>query len=126
MAVGGYHGASSPQNHCEYLEIFEDNTLDNGWKICANLTVPVANAQLLTDPESGDLILIGGNYNDVYNPPSQTYDTIYRLPAIDGEWIEQEKKLKVRRHSHVSMFVPDSQLLCNPTKQNQEKIHSEL
>ena len=125
VAVGGYSGPFSPQHHCEYLEIFGDNTLDT-WKICANLPVPIANGQLLTDPESGDLILLGGTFSDNSGRPTQYYDTIYRLSAIDGEWIEQEKKLDVKRHSHTSMFVPDSQLPCNQTKQKHENIRNEL
>ena len=82
VAVGGYSGPFSPQHHCEYLEIFGDNTLDT-WKICANLPVPIANGQLLTDPESGDLILIGGNFNGS-GRPTQTYANVYRLSAIVG------------------------------------------
>ena len=105
------------------MELFRDNTLDTEWKICANLPVPIANGQLLTDPESGDLILIGGNFN---GNSGGLYDTIYRLSTIDGEWIEQEKKLDVKRHSHTSMFVPDSQLPCNQTKQKHENIRNEL
>ena len=52
--------------------------------------------------------------------------SLQTFSAIDGEWIEQEKKLDVKRHSHTSMFVPDSQLPCNQTKQKHENIRNEL
>ena len=93
------------------MEIYEDNTFDpTGWQLCANLTQPTASATLLTDPENGDLILLGGEFND--GSGSGPYDSIYRLSDINGQWIKQEKTLEVNRHSHSSIFVPVSQLPC--------------
>ena len=96
------------------MEIPDDNPLFTAeWQPCANLTVPTVGATLLTDPESGDLILLGGTFSSIDGSGSVYYDSVYRLSDINGQWMEQEKSLEVKRHQHSSIFVPVSQLPCN-------------
>ena len=100
VVFSGYPSTIDPQ--CEYLEIV-DNQLSVSWQRCSGLPESFTGGQLITDPQSGDLILIGG-FEDIIS------DTIYRLSSINGEWMLQNKRLQEARHLHVSMFVPDSKL----------------
>ena len=111
VVVGGIVSGSWLFNDCQYLEM-PDLT---AWKSCTKLFSGRAEGQLLTDPESGDLILIGGRSNDGYE------STILRLSSITGDW-SLENTLEVRRTLHTSMFVPDDQLLCENTKSKHDEL----
>ena len=99
VTIGGFPVNVADQ--CEYLQIYPNNTL-SPWKTCSNLDLVLVDGQMLTDPESGDLILLGGN-----NPKSSPFqqDSIYRLSNIDGSWILQNQKLRDERSAHASIFV---------------------
>ena len=110
VVVGGIGHQGSLSDLCQYLQLPYLT-----WKSCSNLPKGVADGQLLTDPESGDLILIGGF--------SHGYErSILRLSSINDQWIEQNVSLVAGRRSHTSMFVPDEQLLCENTNLKHEEL----
>ena len=102
VTIGGY--PPKMENQCEYLEIFSNRTLGS-WKNCSNIPTLLSYGQLLTEPESGDLILLGGK--DPYSETAEQ-DSIYRLSNIQSEWILEPKRLKARRYAHVSLFVANN------------------
>ena len=103
VTVGGY------VDTCEYLELFANNTWSSNWENCAPIPFPLARGEMITDPESGDLLLLGGyDQNE-----SKFQDTIYRLVDVQRNWQLQLQHLTEARADHVSMFLPDSLLPCS-------------
>ena len=98
VVVGGEDLAS-----CEYLE-WQANS---NWKACADLPKPLSEAQLIRDPESGDLVLLGGFSDGIEQ------DSIYRLSDISGDWIKQSQTLKAARSAFSAMFVSNKFLPCD-------------
>ena len=78
---------------------------------------------IFTDPETGELILIGG---EVYPPNGSSGEisqrSIYKLSDINGDWILQSKSLVAARADHSSMFVPDDQLPCETKKSKRDEL----
>ena len=72
---------------------------------------------MIVDPESGDLLVVGGMDPDAALAREQ--DTIYRLSDIHSTWTLDETTLKTPRYGHVSMFVTDTSL---PTSHQSGKI----
>ena len=62
----------------------------------------------MTDPESGNLFLLGGYRNQ--NPRSKIQ--IYRLSDVDGQWKLQNVGLQAARADHVALVVTDE--MINP------------
>ena len=99
VVVGGKNLTS-----CEYLEW----QVNSNWKACADLPKPLSEAQLIRDPESGDLVLLGG-FSDA---DDSAQDSIYRLSNISGDWIKQSQTLKAARSAFSAMFVSNKFLPC--------------
>ena len=55
VVIGG--NPDSMIQQCEYLEINEDGTFD-AWLPCSPMPISLANAQMATDPESGELLIL--------------------------------------------------------------------
>ena len=111
VVVGGIGNQGSISDLCQYLEL-----PDLTWKSCSNLPKGIAEGQLITDPESGDLILLGGRSSHGYE------STILRLSSINDQWIVTDVSLVAGRTLHTSMFVPDDQLLCENTKSKHDEL----
>ena len=102
FVVGGYgYGAATAS--CEYQDWLEPK-----WKSCASLPYPISHGQLINEPETGDLLLLGGrNGTDVLN-------TIYRLSNIDDEkWILQDQTMQVARSEFSALYVPNDFFPCS-------------
>ena len=101
-------------DNCEYLEILQDNSLTN-WKKCES-TIPdigsITEGTAVTDPESGDLLFIGGLNQET----NKRQDSIIRLSISesgDWNWSISDSKLQAKRSLHTALFVPDEKLPCN-------------
>ena len=112
VVIGGESIGGDQLFDCEYLEFPEME-----WKKCADLPKPLSEAQLIEDPESGDLILLGGLSEDIEQ------SSIYRLSDIEGEWILQDQTLQAARYSFSAMFASNDILPCQKSFSG---IHEEL
>ena len=108
ILVAGGHNPNSLAE-CEYLILPKME-----WQKCKDLPMPLYAAQLVEDPETGDVLLIGGGTNQ---------DKIYRLSDIDGDWILQDKTLQAPRSQFSAMVIPPGILSCN---QFSKTKHDEL
>ena len=95
---------------CEYVHY-----PDREWKSCANLPQPLSYGQMVNDPETGDLLLLGGQDNW-----GHFQDTIYRLSDIDQDWVLEDQTLKVGRCAFSAIFLPDGILDCDNNAQHDE------
>ena len=89
---------------CEYLILPKLE-----WHKCQDLPMPLYAAQLVEDPDTGDVLLLGATKQD----------TIYRLSDILGEWILQEKTLQAPRSQFSAMVVPSPGILSCNTKHDE-------
>ena len=90
------------------------------WKKCANLPQPISYGRLVTDPETGDLLLLGGQ-SDTNSRPYEL-SKIYRLSDINGEWTLQDKELTTKRNRFSAMYVPDGILNCNKSSNKHDEL----
>ena len=60
---------------------------------------------MLTDPETGDLILVGGG--NLNSDGHLGTNSLFRLSDINELWVLQNQTLSMKRHDHTSMFLPD-------------------
>ena len=109
LVVGGSSNGSSngDQTDCEYMElptIYGKKSWP--WKRCNDLPIPLSGAELIEDPETGDVLLLGGHTK------LSTQNTIYRLSDITGEWILQKQTLKAAREYFSALIVPPEILDC--------------
>ena len=111
VIVGGENGGLLTD--CEYIAIPGDYT----WTRCANLPQPIRGGRLITDPETGDLLLLGGNSNSIGD-----LSTIYRLSDINGDWKLQDKELTTTRRGFSAMYVPDGILNCNKSNTKHDEL----
>ena len=74
------------------------------WMDCPELPRGLTDAKMITNPESGSLILIGGltSLGDSIS--------IFELSEFNGHW-EEIGQLRGARSRHVSFFVKDTDLL---------------
>ena len=80
---------------------FKNYFPEKGWQSCQNLHEPLEGGQLINDPETGDLLLLGGrNGNNDQN-------TIYRLSDIDGEWMLEEQTMMKVGTMQYNILEPD-------------------
>ena len=102
VVVGGVSSSGETLTYCEY-----NHFPDPGWQRCEDLPEPLESGQLINDPVTGDLLLLGGNNGN------HDQNTIYRLSDINGEWIRQDQTMKVGRSAFSAMFVPDGTIDCD-------------
>ena len=106
LAVGGSSNTATDENltDCEYIELPSiDRKKSWPWKKCNALPVPFSGAQLIEDPETGDVLLLGG----------QDKIAIYRLSDIEGEWILEKETLMAARKYFSALVVPAGILNCD-------------
>ena len=105
VVVGGYSAPSSKVSGSEYMNV---NLLDT---FTLGPILPdggITEGQLLPDPETGELLYVGGSDKD-----ENKLGTIYKLVSISDQWeLLSDIALKSARHLHVSFFVPCSKLPC--------------
>ena len=119
VVAGGIHCARTcsalpgwwwNQGSVECLEV--TNGVIGSWQTCPDLPLNVTQSAMVTDPSTGDLMLIGGAYNDIgtsYEP----LDTIYRLTSISKSWELVDQTLMQTRTGHVAFSVPEEHLHCD-------------
>ena len=114
LVVGGLSESGEVLSDCEYVHY-----PDREWKSCGNLPQPLSNGQLVNDPETGDLLLLGG-LNDA-NDFHTFQDTIYRLSDIDQDWVLENHPMKEGRFAFSAMALPDDiRLHCDNNVLNNE------
>ena len=94
----------------ECLEV--TNGVIGSWQTCPDLPLNVTQSAMVSDPNTGDLLLIGGAYNDIgtsYEP----LGTIYRLTSITKGWELVDQTLMQTRARHVAFSVPEEHLQCD-------------
>jgi hypothetical protein len=111
IVAGGYNQLGVPMNTptVEVLDVTQGVNNSPGWSPGPDLPLALSEGQLITDPETGGVLMIGGLNND-----NVRVDTLYSLTSITGPW-ELIGRLDVPRSLHWSFFVPDDQLPCIPT-----------
>ena len=118
LAVGGT-GSSNTDDHltdCEYIELpSTDGKKSWPWKKCNDLPIPFSGAQLIEDPETGDVLLLGG----------QEKLAIYRLSDIEGEWILEKETLMAARQYFSALVVPAGIINCDKSSSKIDD-HDEL
>jgi hypothetical protein len=96
-----------------FLEVTDDSVTDKEWQPGPDLQI--SEAQMVTDPATGNVILIGGKYTSP-KTSSDPVGSMYRLENISSDWkLMDEFFLKTPRSLHVSFFVPDDKLPCQKT-----------
>ena len=110
LVVGGLTQDGGTTSDCEYVHY-----PDREWKSCANLPRPLYGGQIVNDPETGDLLLLGGS-----DDGGQRQTTIYRLSDIDQDWASEDQTLKVGRYAFSAIFLPDGILDCENNSQHDE------
>ena len=111
VVVGGedHNGALSS---CEYIDFPSQD-----WKKCKDLPEPLVGGQLVNDPETGDLLLLGGSNGN------QDMNTIYRLSNIDEDWVLQEEHhMKVGRRRFSAIVVPDDVIICDKSINKHDEL----
>ena len=103
LAVGGNSNTGNLTD-CEYIELPSiDGKKSWPWKKCNDLPIPFSGAQLIEDPETGDVLLLGG----------QEKIAIYRLSDVEGEWILQKETIMAARQYFSALVVPAGILHCD-------------
>ena len=94
---------------CEYLEYSNDMSMTK-WNGCSYVDVPIAGGKAISDPESGDLLFIGG----IDENENVSRNSVYRLSVNNNiwRWFLEDKTLQAERSLHTSLFVPDDKLSC--------------
>ena len=110
VVVGGesHNGITSS---CEYIDFPSQD-----WKKCKDLPEPLEGGQLVNDPETGDLLLLGGSNG------TQDRHTIYRLSDINGDWVPQERTMKVGRRRFSAIVVPDDVINCDKSMNKHDEL----
>ena len=111
VAAGGKSEDGDTLSYCEYNYFPE-----SGWQRCEDLPEPLEGGQFINDPETGDLLLLGGSNGD------HDQNTIYRLSDVSGEWNKLEQTMKVGRRGFSAIVVPDAIIDCDKSM----NIHDEL
>ena len=111
IAVGGQ--IQGQIRTCEYLELNESESVNVEWKSCESFIfgiMPIKEGQTVSDPETGDLLFIGGKDQEDNVPKNR----IYRLSIKNGQWkwSVESQRLQAERTLHTSLFVPDGKLPC--------------
>ena len=111
VVVGGqYHNGIT--SSCEYIDFPSQD-----WKKCKDLPEPLEGGQLVNDPETGDLLLLGGSNGN------QDMNTIYRLSAINEDWVFQEEHhMKVGRRRFSAIVVPDDVINCDKSMNKHDEL----
>ena len=80
------------------------------WNGCSYVDVPIAGGKAISDPESGDLLFIGG----IDENENVSKNSVYRLSVNNNiwRWFLEDKTLQAERSLHTSLFVPDDKLSC--------------
>ena len=116
LAVGGTPSTGDDLTDCEYIELpSNDRKKSWPWKKCNDLPIPFSWAQLIEDPETGDVLILGG----------QEKFAIYRLSEIEGEWILQKETLMAPRQYFSALVVPAGILNCDESSSKIDH-HDEL
>ena len=110
VAVGGKSHNDEALSYCEY------NHFPYGWQRCQDLPKPLEGGQLINDPETGDLLLLGGSNGD------HPQNTIYRLSSINGTWDVQEKTMQVGRRGFSAIVVPDAMIDCDKSMNKHDEL----
>ena len=110
VVVGGY-GHNGITSSCEYIDFPSQD-----WKKCKDLPEPLERGQLINDPETGDLLLLGGSNGN------QDMNTIYRLSNINGDWVPQERTMKVGRRRFSAIVVPDDVINCDKSMNKHDEL----
>ena len=76
------------------------------WMDCPELPKGLTDAKMITNPESGSLILIGGSTSNGNS------GSIFELSEVHGHW-EEIGQLREARSRHISFFVKDTDLVYN-------------
>ena len=113
LVAGGKSQSGDTLSSCEYFQF--PNVWD--WKTCENLPTALEGGQLINDPETGDLLFLGGSNGNL------DQNKIYRLSDINGNWTSEERTMKVGRRGFSTMLVPDGIIDCNTSVNNK---HDEL
>jgi hypothetical protein len=96
-----------------FLEVTDDSVTGKEWQ--PGPVLQMSQAQMVTDPATGNVILIGGKYTSP-KTSSDPVGSMYRLENISSDWkLMDEFFLKTPRSLHVSFFVPDDKLPCQKT-----------
>ena len=113
VVVGGvgHNGALSLLSSCEYIDFPSQD-----WKKCKDLPEPLEGGQLVNDPETGDLLLLGGSNGN------QDKNTIYRLSDINGDWVSQNQAMKVGRSRFSAIVVPDDVINCDKSMNKHDEL----
>ena len=111
LAVGGQNDTTITSQDCEYMEL---PTIK--WEKCTNLPIGLCGGQLIEDPETGDVLLLGGT-----NGPT-IQNTIYRLSDINGNWTLQEKTLQAARYDFSAILVPPGILNCEKSSSKHDEL----
>ena len=116
LVVGGSSNTNENLTDCEYIELpSNDRKKSWPWKKCNDLPVPFSKAQLIEDPETGDVLLLGG----------QEKIAIYRLSDVEGEWILQKETIMAARKYFSALVVPAGILNCDKSR-SKINDHDEL
>jgi hypothetical protein len=92
-----------------FLEVTDDSVTGKEWQ--PGPVLQMSQAQMVTDPATGNVILIGGNFTSP-QPLSDPVGPMYRLESITSNWELMIQELESPRSLHVSFFVPDDKLPC--------------
>ena len=112
LVVVGGEGLNGVLSSCEYIDFPSQD-----WKKCKDLPEPLEGGQLVNDPETGDLLLLGGSNGN------QDMNTIYRLSAIDEDWVLQEEHhMKVGRRGFSAIVVPDDVINCDKSMNKHDEL----
>jgi hypothetical protein len=95
-----------------FLEVTDDSVTGKEWQPGPNLLV--SKAQMVTDPATGNVILIGGKDTSP-QPLFGLVGSMHRLESITSNWEKMDQVLESPRSLHVSFFVPDDKLPCQKT-----------
>jgi hypothetical protein len=93
-----------------FLDVTDGSVIDSVWQP-GPAHGAFIQAQMLTDPATGNVILIGGK-DASPQPSSDPVGSMYRLESITSNWEKMEQVLESPRTLHVSFFVPDDKLPC--------------
>ena len=114
VVVGGKSQSGDTLSFCEYTDFPPG---PEGWNRCEDLPEPLEGGQLINDPETGDLLLLGGSNGN------HDQNTIYRLSDITGEWmLQEEQTMKVGRKGFSAIVVPDGVITCDKSMYKHDEL----
>jgi hypothetical protein len=98
IVVGGGYWSSA--------EILDDGA--SQWRNGPSLPLEIGFAQLVQD-DLGGVVLVGGQTKN-----GTFLDTLFRLADVgdEAQWKQLPQRLKLARHSHTAMLIPDGYVNC--------------